>query len=157
MPEPILVEGLREAAQALKDLGSVEDTREFKAAGRTVAERVVIPAARGRAASLGRLFIRAADTLRATTTAAGAALRYGGGFGGAMGAEFGADRNQERLVRVAGGGTTYRKGWNQFRPWRGNSDTAGYFLFPTIRDDEADIIAGYESELEPLFRRIGGE
>lgn len=42
------------------------------------------------------------------------------------------------------------RGWNQFRPWRGNSDGAGYFLFPAIRQAEPEIVDMYGAALERL-------
>jgi hypothetical protein len=45
------------------------------------------------------------------------------------GAEFGSDR------------------FRQFRPWRGNGSLAGYFLWPAIRDDAADILDRYGEAL----------
>lgn len=44
--------------------------------------------------------------------------------------------NNGQAVKVTG----RIRGWNQFRPWRGNKAGAGYFLFPAIRD-RADEIA----------------
>lgn len=45
------------------------------------------------------------------------------------GAEFGSDR------------------FRQFRPWRGNKGNAGYFLWPTVRDQSDEIIDRYGEAL----------
>lgn len=60
-----------------------------------------------------------------------------GGTAGALGYEFGSD--------------TYR----QFPPWRGNGPTAGYAVYPAIRDARDDMPETYADALEPLLRRIG--
>lgn len=45
------------------------------------------------------------------------------------------------------------RGWNQFRPWRGNSTGAGYFLFPTIRESTAEIVDMYGDAIEQIARK----
>ena len=42
------------------------------------------------------------------------------------------------------------RGWNQFRPWRGNGEGAGYFLFPAIRQAGPEIVDLYGDALERL-------
>jgi len=42
-------------------------------------------------------------------------------------------------------------GWNQFNKWRGNKNGAGYFLFPTIRQNLQEIIDLYGDEMEKLL------
>lgn len=63
-----------------------------------------------KAQSLGSVARKASSDIRW----AGTEVRYGGSPW-SMGAEFGAIR------------------WHQFKPWRGNQDQAGYFLWPTVR------------------------
>lgn len=91
----------------------------------------------------------AADSARSLGSVAGKAadeLRYSGGgtveFGGEpwdLGAEFGALR------------------WPQFDQWLGNSDDAGYFLFPTVREWEdsrigPEVIKAIDTVLRTLAR-----
>ncbi len=149
MPERIYFAGIDETRAALKELGDIESTREFKAAGKAVANDVVIPAARAEAAGWGRLQERAAETLKAASIATGGALRFGGGFAAALGAEFGAMRDQRRNTAR---GVVY--GWNQFLPWRGSSGDAGYFLWPAIRQEAPAIVEKYATELGPLWKRL---
>jgi hypothetical protein len=149
MPASIQFSGLPEIRDAIKRLGNVADTAEFKAAGYNVASKVVIPAARARATSVGRMQVRAAKTLAPVKTPAGGAVRFGAGFRGAMGAEFGADRNQRRNTRDG-----LQLGWNQFKPWRGSGENAGYFLWPAIRANAEQIIEAFANELDPLLERL---
>ena len=150
MPESIAVEGLDELRRSLKIAGGIEATREFKTAGYAAAAEVVIPRAKARAAGLGKMQAKAADTLRPANTVTGGAVRFGRGFPASMGAEFGAQRNQPR-------GTVGKRrmtGWNQFEPWKGNGIEAGYFVWPTIRDDAAAITARFNAGLSPLLQRL---
>lgn len=148
MPERIYFAGIDETRAALKDLGDVEATKEFKAAGRKVAQDIVVKGAQERAST--PLEQRAAETLRASMIATGGAVRFGAGFPAAFGAEFGAFRNQNR---TGPSGRNYT-GLNQFQPWRGSSGGAGYFLWPTIRDEAERIVETYATELGPLWRRL---
>lgn len=148
MTERILVPGFDELRKALRELGDVEGSKEFKAAGAKVAEQIVIPGAQSRAAALGPLWARAADTLAAAKIATGGGVRFGAGFEAAMGAEFGAAQNQLR--------NTQRgpvRGWNQFEAWRGSGPDTGYFLWPTIREEGEAIVEAIDEALEPLWRR----
>jgi hypothetical protein len=52
------------------------------------------------------------------------------------GAEFGSDR------------------FPQFRPWRGNDDGAGYFLWPTVRDDSDEIMERYDDAVMAAVDRV---
>lgn len=45
-------------------------------------------------------------------------------------------------------------GWNQFREWRGNGRTAGYFLFPTIRANIDEIVDLYSDEMRDLLSDV---
>jgi len=146
MPDRIQVDGLNELRRTLKALGDSEGAKEIKSAGRKVAAEIVIPAAKGRAST--KLEQRAAQTLKPASVSAGGGLRFGGGFGGAMGAEFGAYGGQLRNTRR---GTWH--GWNQFRPWRGNSTDAGYFLWPAIRETTPEIKNVYMDALQAIFER----
>lgn len=150
MTGQIKVEGLPELRKAVKELGDVATTREFKAAGYDVANEVVIPRAQSRAGGLGRMYVRAADTLKAARIATGGGIRLSNAdFPGTLGAEFGAMANQLRNTRS---GTI--RGWNQFRGWRGSGPGTGYFLWPTIREDSELILDAYNDRIDPLVRRL---
>jgi len=45
-----------------------------------------------------------------------------------------------------------RLGWNYFKPWRGNKQNAGYFLFPAIRATRGKIVQQYVNEIERIAR-----
>lgn len=143
----IRVDGLRELRAALtavdESLVDIIEVANRKAAD-LVAER-----ARSKAATLGRREARAAATLRTGKSSKAATLRLGNNATpGALGAEFGAYHDQLR--------NTHRgvmRGWNQFRVWRGSSTDAGYFLWPTIRDQRTEILAAHTAELDRLLRR----
>ncbi len=107
----------------------------------------VVHRAQGRAST--PLEHRAADTLKAARQQRVALVRMGGAKNPeALGAEFGAIRN---IPRNTGRGIV--RGWNQFREWRGNDESAGYFLFPTIRDDTPQIIDRYAELIDRLCKK----
>lgn len=89
---------------------------------------------------------RSALTLEASKSQK-AAVRYGRGFEGAFGGEFGAIRN---IPRQGPSGRWYH-GYNQFQSWRGNDSKAGYFLWPAIRREMPIIIEAYVEELQRRF------
>lgn len=135
----LATEGLREALNSLDHLAKLDAQRtlraEFKALA-TTAEQYA------RAGARTRLQQKAAKTLRASASATASSLRYGAGFAGAMGAEFGAGRNEHRLPRHqmsaarrrhSSHGKGWMLGWNQFLNWKGNDAQAGYFVWPGIR------------------------
>jgi hypothetical protein len=45
------------------------------------------------------------------------------------------------------GQTIVMRGWNQFLPWRGIGESAGYAIFPTIREKQTEIAQMYEDEV----------
>lgn len=94
-----------------------------------------------------RLERRAARTLRPASSAVGAAMWFGGGFPGAFGAEFGAGRNQRRVVNHFG----YYVGWNQFDYWTGNGADAGNFVYPGIRAAVVALRDEIATEVEALL------
>ena|SRR5687768_13104676 len=128
----IEIRGLKDLTRALKDIDA-QLPKELADLNQQVGESV-ISGARGRAST--PLEHRAARTLKAARQQRVVLIRLGGGrYPEALGAEFGAGqgtlRNTTRGVM---------EGWNQFRPWRGSGGDAGYFLFPTIREDTPQII-----------------
>lgn len=123
----LATDGLQEALAGLERVAKLDAQRDLRTQFQTIAEQVIAQA-KSLARSGGQ--VKAAGTLKQASTSAAAALRFGGGFEGAFGFEFGADRNQRRVVNHFG----YYTGWNQFPMWRGSGATAGYFLWPAIRD-----------------------
>lgn len=152
MPEPIEFEGLKELRAAVKAMEDVEKTRQFKLAGYDIAVDVVIPAAKANANT--KLLGKAMGTLEPVRTDTGGAVRLGKGFPAAMGAEFGADRNMRRLARPGGKVTTV-VGWQQFEPWRGSSNAAGYALYPAIRENTDEIVTRFTDVIQKLFEEGG--
>ena len=153
MPGAIEFEGFDETRKAIQRLGDIEKSKQFKAAGFEVAQDIVIPAAKAKAST--RLERRAASTLKALKVNTGGAVRLGEGFPGALGAEFGAYRNQLRQGRPRGRSAQVR-GWQQFKPWRGNDAGAGYFLWPAIRENTDEIINRYSEMIEKLWEENNG-
>ena len=145
----VTVRGLSELRKELRQL---EDADRFKAelkdANFKVAS-VVGDIARPRMAGLGRMGARASQTIRSSRAATSARLSLGGpGAPYAEGVEFGAHSNVGRRVANPGGsGSHMRAGWNQFREWRGNGTSAGYAIFPTIRENTPLIVRLYEDEV----------
>lgn len=131
----IQVEGLVELNRALRELGP-EFQRELKGANLQVAELVAADA-RAAAHSLGGVAAKTAGSIKAKgyTTSAGVALG-GTGYEFALGAEFG----------------SYK--FHQFKPWRGSSSDAGYFLYPAIRHDGDRIETEYRAALDHLLRKV---
>lgn len=148
MPDVVQIVGLKETQAALKKLGDVSKSKAFKETGYEIAQDVVIPTAKGNASN--RMERRAAGTLKALRVTTGGAVRLGEGFPGALGAEFGAFRNQLRNV----GGRQVR-GWQQFKPWRGSDAGAGYFLWPAIREQTDAIVGRYGDLFEKLWEEGG--
>lgn len=68
------------------------------------------------------------------------------------GAAFGVDAATYAGGRRAGQNIVMR-GWNQFLPWRGIGENAGYAIFPTIRDNQENIRQMYEDEVGSITRR----
>ena len=63
-----------------------------------------------------------------------------------------AGARQVKVARRANGGLVVIKGWNQFKPWKGNGHQAGYWLMPTIRENIENIGEMYQDELEKIMK-----
>lgn len=147
--EGIEIEGLRQFARELKAISPDLDA-ELKALNFQVASKVKDDAV-ARAAGQGPMVRRAAQSLRAAKQAARAAVFLGNkSTPFAFGAEFGSGRNQPRQLPNEG---TTRLGWNQFRPWAGSGSTAGYFLYPAIRQDMPEIVDMYGDAVEKIAKQ----
>lgn len=144
----IEIRGLVDFQRALRQLNA-DLPKELGTLNKTVAD-FVIDRAQGRAASLGPLWVRAARSLSAARKQRAAVVRMGGlRHPEALGAEFGAIRN---IPRLTNSGRSVR-GWNQFREWRGSDTDAGYFLYPTIREDTPQILDMYADLIERLAKK----
>lgn len=144
MAAPVEVQGLKELRKALNDLGDVEASREFKDAGYMAMANVLVPGAVARAST--PMERRAMATLRSERVATGGAVRFGRGFAGAFGAEFGAVHDVPRPNVNGYPGL----GYNQFGPVvRG-----GRNIFPTVREKAGALVSEFDKGLEPLFRRL---
>lgn len=129
----VRVTGLAELNRALKALGP-EVQGELKDAHYEVGN-MVSEDARSIAGGLGGVAAKTAPSIRATRTAAGAALAFGGSaYPFAGGAEFGSIR------------------YKQFKPWRGSGSDSGYFVYPAIRQDADQIEKTYVDMLDDLLR-----
>lgn len=147
MTTQVRIEGLKEFRKDLKALGP-EWARELRDLNYETAQKVVVKA---RANASTKQERSVAATLKASKLVSGAQASMGG-EPYTLGAEFGAVLNIPRAGKGWKGGTI--KGWNQFRPWRGNGMDAGYFLFPAIRAETDDAAMGrYMDRLEDIARR----
>jgi hypothetical protein len=110
-----------------------------------LAADMVKDAAKAKAAGLGGVANKAAGSLATSKATRQASIRLGRGMPFAFGAEFGARK------------------YNQFKPWRGNQWVAGdgpaagvgYFLYPAIRAERAQIEAAYMGRMMLLMREAG--
>lgn len=132
--EGVRVHGLNELNRTLRSMGP-EFQKELKQANKSVAEFVAADA-RSAALSVGGVAAKTAPSVRASGTNTRAGVSIGGSkYPFAGGAEFGSVR------------------YKQFAPWRGNSSEAGYFLYPSIRQDSDRILTEYTAALDDLLRR----
>lgn len=146
----------RQIARVLQD-GGPDGKQLLKDANWKVAQYVV-ENAQARAATVGRMQVRAAQNLKASKTMSASMIigtednRVPYFFG----AEFGAKRDVLRKERKAAGwaGPGRWRGYRQFLPWRGNRGAVGYFLFPTMRDKGPQIKDMYADQLDDIAKRI---
>lgn len=102
-----------------------------------------------KAKTLGPGFERAARSLSASRSGRAAQVGLGGARApDAGGWEFGAQHNQVHNTTRG-----LMIGWNQFPVWRGNQDRAGYFLYPTIRAEAAEVLEMYAQMIDQLVAR----
>lgn len=142
----VVFEGLKELSAGFREIKDREALKTIKQANVAAAE-VVIADATSRAST--PLEQRAAATLAATKAVNYAAVKFGAGFAGAAGAEFGAKQDVPRRRRSG-----VVRGWNQFKEWRGNDDGAGYFLYPAVRANTEQIADDYASRMEAMLDRM---
>lgn len=135
----VKIEGLRELAKALKEIGP-DFPREMRKVNKDVAGGVA-EHAQHNALGLGGVAAHAAPSLTSNGGVNSAAVALGGmAHPEAGGAEFGGGR---------------RPTTQQFKPWRGSGSSAGYFLYPAIREDADEIYDDYLEALDNLVKRAG--
>ena len=133
------VEDLDKIAKALKQIDP-SLTKRLRLAGKAAADEVV-PKARSKASSLGSTAAHVAPSIKASAGAQFAGIAVGGGaYPMGPGAEFGG----------RGRPTT-----QQFQPWRGNGEDAGYFMWPTIRENLPQIEETYIKGVNELLQEVG--
>jgi len=117
--------GLKEALAGMDKLSRLDAGKDLKREFSAIVDDAI---AKGRGFARTRLQNRAATTMVQASTSTGAALRFGAGFRGSFGAEYGAHQNTPRQ----GARGTFL-GFNQFPAWKGSGQDAGYFMWPGIR------------------------
>lgn len=144
--QPLKIVGLRELQRDLRaaDAALPRELRKIN----LEAAQLVTTKAKGAASALGGLAAKSAGAIKAQADQRGAAVRLTAtaAIPFVLGAEFGAEHNVPRH-RTTG---TY-KGYNQFKEWRGNGSDAGYFLYPTIRASDEEIVDIYTKRLGELL------
>jgi len=181
------VVGLNSLRRELRKLDNAGLIDKLKDANFQVASDVVAWS-RMRAARLGGMEAKAAESLKAGKNQRRAEISFGGrSYEFAAGAVFGAYQDKVRLRKNNTGKKPSRAyivrenndqaiakatkrieaqknsrtgaqvrvtgktiGWNQFRPWRGNGENAGYFIFPDIRAHQADIVDKYGDAIQKI-------
>lgn len=143
----IQVEGLKELSRVLKSMDN-DLAKELRGANKDAAQ-IAATASKQRALSIGGSAAKGATSIRASAAVKSASVGFGGSSAPwEVGAEFGANRDAQRS-RSTGSYVGYR----QFQPWRGSGGNAGYFVFPSIRDNEGRIVEQYTEALDELIRR----
>lgn len=128
------VEGLRDLSRALKELGP-DAQKELRSASKEVAGFVARDASSA-AHSLGGVAAHVAPSIRAVGGVGGAGVSFGGSaYPMAGGAEFGSVR------------------FKQFQPWRGSGSDAGYFVYPSIRQDSDRIVTEFTHAVNKVIER----
>ena len=134
--DTIRVDGIKELNAALRDFGG-EFKGEMRRTLKPIAD-MVADDARGAANSLGSTAAHVAPSIKSSAGAQFAAVTLNHPAG--AGAEFGG----------RGRPTT-----QQFQPWRGNGENAGYFVWPTIRKDAPRIEEKASEGLDRLIKKAG--
>ena len=130
------VKGLAELSRALRALPK-EHRKAVTKANRDAAN-IVAKGAKSRALARGGVSAHVAPSIRASAGQTSAGVAFGGPkFPMAGGAEFGSLK------------------FKQFDSWTGNGPDAGYFVYPTIRDDDGEWIGPYQESLDDAIRKAG--
>jgi hypothetical protein len=153
--EALRVRNLREFRDTLKD-AAAGLPGVLQKANKLVAQ-FVVDRAGARARSQGKAAARAAKGLSASAGQLSATVRLNAEkVPGALGEEFGAAHNSDRIVRPHPGSRswetrTHMLGWNQFPNWTGNGLRAGIFLYPTIRDTREQQVDLYDQAVAGIL------
>jgi hypothetical protein len=149
MTAPLRIVGLREFQADLRALDKTLP-REIRVVNLSVA-KMVRDKAVSKGVSQGGLAAKAAPTLKALAQQRSASIKLTAtaAVPFALGAEFGAGHNIERQRKTG----TYL-GYNQFKEWRGAGAGSGYFLWPTVREQEDAIAQSYLTRLTELTNRV---
>jgi hypothetical protein len=132
--DTVRVVGLPELSKALKEIGP-DAQKELREASKRVAG-FVADDARAAAQSLGGVAAHVAPSIKPVGGVSGAGVAMGGAsYPMAGGAEFGSIK------------------YHQFKPWRGNSSDAGYFLYPAIRQDADRIETEFTDAVDDIIKR----
>lgn len=128
-------DGLNKLNRDLKAI-SKEAQGQLRKANVDVAEQEGHRAAAA-ARSLGGVAAHVAPSVKGGGSTTWAGIKFGSGQPAAMGAEFGGQ----------GRSTT-----QQFKPWLGHT---GYFVYPTIRRDNAEITEAWTDAIDKLMKEHG--
>ena len=156
----VAVKGLdqfRRELRAVAEGGGSDGEALLKEANARVA-RFVIDKAVARASGVGLLQLRAAQSMVAGRRSARAVIiAWSGSVPYFFGAEFGAKQNVLRKERAKAGWAAPGRylGYRQFEVWKkpGGGNT-GYFLFPTMRAESANIVETYGNEIDRIMRKV---
>jgi hypothetical protein len=130
----IEVEGLAQLSRALKELGP-DFSRELRLTNKSVAD-MVADDARAAAYSIGGVAAHVAPGIKSTAGIRSAGVSFGGSaYPMAGGAEFGSIK------------------YPQFAPYRGSGSDAGYFVYPSIREDASEIADKYIDAVNVVIER----
>lgn len=141
------VTGIRDIQRALRQVDG-QSQKKLREVGNRAVQRIVVKAQANASTPMEKA---AAATLRAQSQQRYAAIKLGRArVPFALGAEFGAGRNSTRR-RSTG---TY-VGYRQFKPWRGNGEDAGYFMYPAIRAERQQTISDYLAGIGQLLDQAG--
>lgn len=142
----VRIEGAREVKAELEELDEGLG-RALKDAYTRVANEVA-DASQLRALSEGGVAAFVAPSIRTSPSVNAAAIRLGVGS---------LTRKNGTIVaaaKVAPGAEFGSQKYRQFRAWRGKGADAGYFVYPTIRDNRTEIAESAAYEFEQLIKRV---
>lgn len=136
MPRTLTFRRAADLNRMLRSL-SREASRGIRAESRAIAGDVAA-AAESRALALGGAAKVVAPSLRAVSDRVPAVR-----LGGSARLREGERQTVGDVIWGAEFGGGRRRTTRQFAPWRGNGEGAGYFLFPTVRDMEDEVLERY--------------
>lgn len=147
--QSLKIEGLRDLQKALRTIDK-SLAHELQQANKAVAGEVARDA-QGKAHGISKGGERLARSIFAVAQQRSAAVQIRdapGRTAGALGYEFGAGRDALRQ-RSSGAYVGFR----QFDVWRGSGGSAGYAMYPAIRDAMPGLPERYADALDPLLHK----